>query len=37
MNKKNVYTMDIHEELVEKFKKFEKLAEKCKRNYFGRD
>lgn len=35
MNKMNVYTKDIHEELVKRFKKFEKLSEKCKGNYFG--
>lgn len=28
MNKTNVYTKDIHEELLERFKKFEKLAKK---------
>ena len=28
MNKTNVYTMDIHKELLERFKKFEKLSEK---------
>lgn len=35
MNKPNVYTKDIHKELLKRFKKFEKLPEKCKRNYFG--
>lgn len=28
MNKTNVYTKDIHKELLERFEKFEKLAEK---------
>ena len=28
MNKPNVYTTDIHKELVKRFKKFEKLSEK---------
>lgn len=30
MNKTNVYTKDIHEELLERFEKFEKLSEKPK-------
>ena len=33
MNKTNVYTKDIHKELLERFEKFEKLAEKPNKEF----